>query len=173
VTYHQLLQAVTNLEEGELTKVVLARRTNIVFQGDLDSLGLLETLQVHPLPPPHPTPPPPSTPCPAHLLHTLLHTIACFKSVYSYPHPCHQERSVHHLSDANCVTVRPRDAPRNLGASFLLEHASIPDPLPPFQQKVSCIISTLRASNQVDMARMLRGWGVPGYAGEAGKWMVL
>ena len=40
-----LLQVVINLEEGDLTKVVLARQTNITYSGELDPLQILQTLQ--------------------------------------------------------------------------------------------------------------------------------
>ena len=39
------MQGETNLEEGGLTKVVLARKTEVAFSGDLDPLQVLETLQ--------------------------------------------------------------------------------------------------------------------------------
>ena len=37
------------MEETGLTKVVLARRSDVSFKGRLDAFGLLQTLQVGPL----------------------------------------------------------------------------------------------------------------------------
>ena len=36
-------------DDQNLTKVVLARRTDVEAEGDVDALGLLQTLQVGPL----------------------------------------------------------------------------------------------------------------------------
>lgn len=42
------LQSAHSLEEGELTKVVLARKSDVAVQGTLEPLQLLATLQVCP-----------------------------------------------------------------------------------------------------------------------------